>query len=263
VGIIVALSNGSLVATGAAPLNLSLALDFAAVQLISTSLLGNATWGNEEDFWRFAKPTFKTCSLPIVAANFLGLFAVSMAGYFGSQYISASNDIEALKEITVIMGFGSASLASFLTFIHVMALNDSNMFSSLNGLERFLHRDRRSLAAILVPILLLTCYLFLNVDILSLLFMIAGFCGTILPSVGLAVWCSRKTAKALPVEERRNAFLLALLLGLLVGILTSANGALIPGVGISFGISILQAWLTVLVVFFVFVKARVRKHQAV
>lgn len=257
VGTGVALMTGTVsIATTATPLNSSLLLDVAALQLISTSLLGNATWGNEEDFWRFAKPRFFSYGVPIIAANFLGLFVVSMLGYFGSQYINASSDLEALKEVTLIMGFGSSVVAAFLTLIHIMALNDSNLFSSLNGLERFIKRERPALAALLLPFLLLATYGFLAFPVASLLFMIAGLCGTVLPSVGLAVWCSRQIAHALPVRERTHAFIVALSAGLTVGVTTSAHGALIPGVGLSFGISVLQAWITTLLVFYVQVKRK-------
>jgi hypothetical protein len=229
----------------------------AALQLISTSLLGNATWGNEEDFWRFAKPQLLTCGIPIIAANFLGLFAVSMLGYYGSQYINASNDIEALKEVALIMGFGSSAVAAFLTVIHMMALNDSNMFSSLNGLERFIKRERPVLAVLLLPVLLITCYGFLKFPVVNLLFMIAGLCGTILPSVGLSVWCSRTIASSLSARERTSAFIVALASGLLVGVVTSAHGTLIPGVGLSIGISVLQAWATTLIVFYLLARRKV------
>lgn len=250
-GVAVALASGRLTGVAAPYVEAPTALfDVAAFQLISFSLLGNATWGNEEDFWRHARPTFRNCILPIIAANFIGLFVLSVAGYFGAQVLPAKSDIEALRDVTLLMGFGSAALAAALTYLHIMAINDSNMFSALNGIETFFNTSRRGLAVAMIPFLLLLGYAFQRIALLDLLFMIAGFAGTILPSLGLCVWCSRKTAAAVPLAKRRNGFCLALSLGLLVGIITSAPGSLIPGVGLSLGLSMVQAWATTLLVYF-------------
>lgn len=247
---------GALIASWSAGPNLenvhlldSGAFDLPAFQLIAASLLGNATWGNEEDFWRFAKPTFSQCVVPIVAANILGLLVLSLAGYFGARDLVATNDIEALKQIVVIMGLGSIHVAAFLAVMHVTALNDSNMYSALNGMERFLPMRRPILTLLMLPLLLGMTFAFLHLNLTDLLFMIAGFCGTILPSIGLTVWYSRIGAGHISLRRRRNIFLISLTCGTFVGVMTSANGSLIPGVGWSFGLAILQAWAATIIVF--------------
>lgn len=260
-GVVVALSSGNLTGKtntdATAPVVL---FDMAAFQLICFSLLGNATWGNEEDFWRHARPTLRNCILPIIAANFIGLFLLGIAGYLGAPFLPAKSDLEALRDVTLLMGFGSATLAAALAYLHIMAINDSNMFSALNGLEAFFNQSRRRLAVAMIPFLLLLAYAFQQIALIDLLFMIAGFCGTILPSLGLTVWCSRKVAATLPLPQRKIGFCIALLLGVFVGVITSAPGSLVPGVGLSIGLSVIQAWVTTLLVYFLYVRFRLYQN---
>ena len=253
-GTLVAFLSGSLVSQAPSDVPISSAFDFLLLQSLSIQLIGNATWGNEEDFWRYAKPTVKQCLVPIFLSNFIGLFTVATLGYFGASFLSATSDMEALKEVALIMGFGIPGIAAVLSAMHMVAINDSNLFSTLNGAERFFKAKRPFLALCALPILLVTGYVFSQIPLMNLLFCIAGICGTVLPCLGLIVWCSRTYAGHLPVPLRKNIAIIAVATALTVGLLTSPPNSLIPGVGFNIGIGAIQAWFTALAIFFGLVK---------
>jgi purine-cytosine permease-like protein len=97
-----------------------------------TLVIGFATWGQEPDFFRFAKPR-----LSWTIACYIGVFVVfllcSMGGWMMASIAESSEFGPALKTITEFSFFGLTALAFILVVIGQVAVNDGNYYVIING----------------------------------------------------------------------------------------------------------------------------------
>jgi hypothetical protein len=114
--------------------------------------VGNATWGNEADFFRFANPSKLQTAIPLIVSVFIGEILFPATGWLLAR-ISNAVDVGTFTKFMNDYSFGNAPwiTAAVLTIAY-FALNDGNLYGAVNGLEDFWKAKRHHLVLALVAI---------------------------------------------------------------------------------------------------------------
>ncbi|UGS35513.1 cytosine permease [Capillimicrobium parvum] len=92
-----------------------------------------ATYGNEPDLFRYAKPRLRDCVPPLAIGLFVGQIVLPTAGWIMAARVG-SGDFGKVFDATVTFSlFGASALAFILATATQIAVNDANYYESLNG----------------------------------------------------------------------------------------------------------------------------------
>lgn len=228
----------------------------SSLSVISSFVIGYSVWGNEADFWRFAKPNLFTTSAPLVVAILVGQIVFPTSGWMLSRLIHVADMSTATGAVTDF-SFGNAPLlaATVLTASY-FAAGDANLYGSINSIENLLKFERfklvLSMMAFTAVVAIVLTYYGKAFEILS------SFNSIVLPCVTIILiteyfLIKRRRKDLQPVGDAFTAYepgvlwnaMISLLLGWTVGILTA--GVVSGTESLHIGVWPLYAWLTSLI----------------
>ena len=98
-------------------------------------LVGGAAWGNEPDIFRYSYPK-RPYNLPTLAFGYLtGALVFPVAGYLMAELSSTTDFGSVFKYFVDFSLFGLTGLAVVVFFINQFALNDGNLYESINAMQ--------------------------------------------------------------------------------------------------------------------------------
>ena len=232
-----------------------------ALTLVSALIMGNGAWGNEADYWRYAKPRLANTVAPLVVAIAIGQIIFPITGWLLARETGIT-DYEAASGLMIRYAFGGAALfAALILVVTYYGLNDANLYAAINGIAN-LKRWPRTKLTLAITIIGAVAAAILSLDPNSFEKVCSLSC-TVLPCatmVMIAEWfCASRAKNSEPFYTRVPEFselptirwpaVIALLSGCLVGIVTAG---IIPGLEAFYvGICSLQAWITTVVVYMI------------
>ncbi len=95
--------------------------------------IGFATYGNEADLFRYAKPSVKAVIPPLAAGLFVGQILFPVAGWIIAARIHSGDFGKGFSEAVSFSLFGLTFLAFLLATATQIAVNDANYYESLNA----------------------------------------------------------------------------------------------------------------------------------
>ncbi len=95
--------------------------------------IGFATYGNEADLFRYAKPSVKAVVPPLAAGLFIGQILFPVAGWIIAARIHSGDFGKGFSEAVTFSLFGLTFLAFLLATATQIAVNDANYYESLNA----------------------------------------------------------------------------------------------------------------------------------
>jgi purine-cytosine permease-like protein len=102
-----------------------------------TLVIGFATWGQEPDFFRFARPKI-SWAIGCYAGAFVAFLCCGVGGWMMASISSSAEFGPALNTITDFSFFGLTWLALLLVIIGQVAVNDGNYYVIINGGQNLL-----------------------------------------------------------------------------------------------------------------------------
>ena len=100
--------------------------------------IGFATYGNEPDLFRYAKPTWAAVVPPLVVGLFVGQILFPLAGWILAARIQSADFGQGVSEAVTFSLFGFTLLAFLLATATQVAINDANYYESLNAGQNLL-----------------------------------------------------------------------------------------------------------------------------
>ena len=235
--------------------------DWTALCSISSFVVGFSVWGNEPDYWRYAKPKISHSVYPLLASFLLGVVLFPLSGWLFALASGITETAEATAYLTKNSMGGFTLLAVSIISAAYFAANDSNMYGAINALENLRKMPQRITVFVLAFISAILSYVLAGSGATKALEGICSLNSVILPMptvVMLCEWYWQKRAKERPYFEviptfdqlpsvRWPAFW-AVMAGMAVGLVTAG---LIPGLDmLKGGIPSVQSWLVAAIVFF-------------
>lgn len=95
--------------------------------------IGFATYGNEPDLFRYAKPSWKAVAPPLIIGLFVGQILFPLAGWIIAARISSADFGKGIAEAVSFSLFGLTFLCFLLATATQIAVNDANYYESLNA----------------------------------------------------------------------------------------------------------------------------------
>lgn len=95
--------------------------------------IGFATYGNEADLFRYAKPSIKSVVPPLALGLFVGQILFPLAGWIIAARIGSGDFGKGFSEAVSFSLFGFTFLAFLLATATQIAVNDANYYESLNA----------------------------------------------------------------------------------------------------------------------------------
>ena len=233
----------------------------SCLSVISSFVIGYSVWGNEPDFWRFAKPNLLTTVAPLVVAILIGQIVFPVSGWMLSRLVHVA-DLSTATGAVTDFSFGNAPLlaATVLTASY-FAAGDANLYGSINSIENLRKFDRiklvLSMMAFTAIVAVVLTFYGKAFEILS------SFNSIVLPCVTVILiveYFLIRRFKADLLTESNNSSgvsepvilwkaMIALLFGWIVGILTA--GVIHGTESLHVGVWPLYAWLTSLCVYLI------------
>lgn len=228
-----------------------------ALTLVSSFVIGYASWGNEPDYWRYAKPRIALSVVPLVISLVIGQVIFPVTGWMLASFTGAG-DYAAATAVMNRFAFGGAPLlAAIVLTVAYVAVNDSGLYGIINALENIREMPRKKVvAAVTVFGAFAACFLsgygraFEAVASLSCVFLPSATVIMIAEYLLVSRWLGIPASFArVPKFEELPAIrwpaVVSLLGACTVGVATSG---VIPGSDcLHVGVASLQAWLTSLI----------------
>ena len=236
--------------------------NWMALCSISSFVVGFSVWGNEPDYWRYAKPKLSHSVYPLLASLLLGVVLFPLSGWLMAHASGITESAAATAFLTKYSMGGITTLAVLIISAAYFAANDSNMYGSINGLENLFKIPQRIMVFVLALISAVLAYILAGSGATAALEGICSLNCVILPLPTVIMACEWfwqvKVLKEKPffhvipsfdqLPAMRWPAFWAVLVGLIVGITTSG---LIPGAqDLKFGIPSMQSWIIAALVFF-------------
>lgn len=226
-----------------------------ALTIVSSFVIGYASWGNEADYWRFGKPKVKGLVPPLLVALLIGQFFFPLTGWMMAR-ISGVTDYAQATRLMDQFAFGGVSLiAAVVLIVCYFAVNDSCLYGAINALENVKAMSRKQVVTILTIAGMIAAAMLSGIH--ESFEKIAGVSCIFLPSATIIImaeifWLQKivkdnvEDIRYVPSFEElpavRWAAVTALTLGCAVGVATSG---ILPGTeAMHVGVPALQAWLT-------------------
>ena len=228
---------------------------------ISGFVVGFSVWGNEPDYWRYAKPKLSHSVWPLLASLLIGCVLFPIAGWFFAHQSGITEGAAATAYLTKYSMGGFTLLAVLIISAAYFAANDSNMYGAINALENMAKMPQRVTVFILAAIGAVLAYWLAGSGATKALEGICSLNSVILPLPTVVMCCEwyyqTRVLKEVPfftnipdfasLPGMRWPAFWAAVLGMTVGI---GSSGIIPGVE-SFGIPSIQSWILAIIVFFI------------
>ncbi len=95
--------------------------------------IGFATYGNEPDLFRYAKPSWKSVTPPLIAGLVIGQILFPLGGWIIAARINSADFGQGIHQAVVFSLFGLSVLCFILATATQVAVNDANYYESLNA----------------------------------------------------------------------------------------------------------------------------------
>ncbi len=233
--------------------------NWRALTMVSAFVIGYGAWGNEADYWRYARPKLGGIVIPLVVSIAVGVIFFPLTGWLLAR-ASGITEVTAASALIMNLGYGDQPiLAGLVLATASFALNDANLYAAINGVENIKRFSRPRLTISLTVIGALTAALLSGWP--KSFEAVASLSSTILPCATVIMLCewfifSRLRGRRVDftiVPDMSSLPVLswtavpAMVAGSLVGLFTS--GIIEPLEMLHFGVCSLQAWLTSLLVY--------------
>lgn len=247
------------------------ATHWQALCSISGFIVGFSVWGNEPDYWRYAKPKLSHTVYPLLASILIGCVLFPIAGWFFAHGSGITESAAATAYLTKYSMGGFTLLAVLIISAAYFAANDSNLYGAINALENLSKMPQKITVFILAAVGAVLAYWLAGSGATKALEGICSLNSVMLPLPTVIMCCEwyyqTKILKVVPFFTNIPSFdslpavrwpaFWATVIGMTVGIATSG---IIPGLEfLGFGIPSMQCWILAAVIFFVL---RPREKQA-
>jgi len=229
-------------------------------------IVGAGVYGNEPDVWRFSRPKLATVAIPMCFAYALGLFLFPAAGWVMALTSTGSTPAQQAQVIVHYL-FGSVPFAALIIFFSQFALNDMNLYESINAMTNVFNMKRYYSIGIL---LVLGCALSIwmaTAASQTVFFIVAGIGASTVPTattlmaidvllVPRIFGVRRNLSSVLnwrDLESTNWLGIISLLVGVIVCVALSIPGNVIPNVGLSVGIAPLEGWAAAVILYLVLI----------
>jgi purine-cytosine permease-like protein len=115
--------------------------------------IGFATYGNEPDLFRYAKPSWRAVVPPLAIGLLIGQILFPLAGWILAARIGSADFGQGVNQAVSFSLFGASILAFLLATATQVAVNDANYYESLNAGQNLLggwHRWRRIFTCVII-----------------------------------------------------------------------------------------------------------------
>jgi len=223
-----------------------------ALTTISTFVIGYGIWGNESDYWKYAKPKTLHSAVPLAIAFAIGELLFPMTGWMVARVTHITDSTAATNFMSSYSFGGIAIFGAIVFFAAYFACNDSCLFGSSSALEVLTKWRHKTSVAVLALLGAACAYALAYFGAVKALELIVSINCVLLPTPSVIVLVESIIAKrfsntgycALPPYVSGTTALLA---GWAVGVATS--GA-IPGTSLlQVGIPCLQGWIAAAALF--------------
>ena len=232
-----------------------------ALTVVSALIIGNSAWGNEADYWRYAKPKLSLTVAPLVVSVAIGQIVFPITGWLLARETGIT-DFEAASGLMTryaFSGWGIATaLAALVLVVTYWGLNDANLYASINGMANLKKFSRKKLTIVLTCLgAIAAAFLSHNSKALET---VCSVSSTVLPCatiIMLTEWAFAIRDKKQPFFTRVPTFaelplirwsaVIAFAAGSIVGI---ATAGIIDGLlFLQMGVSSVQAWITAFIIY--------------
>ena len=247
------------------------------VPIIMGLLIGGAAWGNEPDIYRYAKPK-RPFSLPTLIFGYLvGALVFPVAGYLMAELSNTTDFGAVMKYFVDFSLFGLVALGVVVFFVNQFALNDGNLYESINALQN-IFGWRRYISVLLLGVIG-AALAWKMASVQNSFFIVANISGIFVPCATIIMaadhfivrrWFGLQRPTHRVTSWANTALInwvgvIALVIALAVGAYT---GGLIPGTAgfgtTNIGLPTLQSWLVAVVAYLIgvaIVKNRPNAYQ--
>jgi purine-cytosine permease-like protein len=242
--------------------------DTTTVVATATLIVGAGVFGNEPDVWRFSQREFGAVAVPMFCAYLLGLFLFPIAGWVMALTSTGSTPAQQAQVIVHYL-FGSVPFAALIIFFSQFALNDMNLYESINAMTNVLNMKRYySIAILLVGGCALSIWMATAASE-NVFFIVAGIGASTVPTATTLMvvdvlllpklfGIKRDLSNVLAwrdLESTNWLGIAAMLFGVAVAIVLSIPGNVIPNFGISFGLAPFEGWVAAVVLYLAMIAA--------
>src|SRR5271168_2302333 len=233
-----------------------------SMMVTATLILGSGVFGNEPDIWRFSRRKFKSVAVPMFLAYALGMFLFPIAGWVMALSSTGSSP-EQQAHVIVRYLFGSAPFAAVVIVLSQIALNDVNLYESINAMTNLFNLKRYySIAILLLLGCLLSVWMATAVS-QKVFFIVAGIGAATVPTATTLMAVDvllipkifgtrRDLSRVLNWRELESTNwlgIIALLSGMIVSIVLSIPGNVIPNFGLSIGLAPFEGWVAAVILY--------------
>jgi purine-cytosine permease-like protein len=224
-----------------------------SLSMISSFVIGYSVWGNEPDFWRFAKPNLITTAIPLVVTILIGQIIFPVSGWMLSRLVNVSDMATATNAVNAFSFGGAPLIAALVLTASYFAAGDANLYGSINSIENLYMFDRTRLV---VSMMIFTSVIAVVLTFHGKAFeILSSFNSIVLPCVTIILAAEyflirpqMDDSHFLPLNSQALicwSAMVSLILGWSVGILTA--GVIHGTEQLHVGVWPLYAWLTSLV----------------
>ncbi|WP_028962034.1 purine-cytosine permease family protein [Sulfobacillus thermosulfidooxidans] len=235
-----------------------------SVIAIATLIVGSGVWGNEPDFWRFSRNKWSHVAFSMGIANVIGLFVFPITGWAMGLLAHSANPAKQSQFIVHYSLFGLLSLGALIIVVSQFALNDSNLYEAVNAVSNLFGIRRIIAVSLLVALGVVISLWMSHSSSETVFFIVAGIGASSVPTAtSIMIVDTLLVPKLLGVKRPLTLVpdwhslrwtnwiaVSALLVGVVVSIVFSIPGNVLPGIGLSLGIAPVEGWL-VAVIFYI------------
>ncbi len=230
---------------------------------ISSFVVGFSVWGNEPDYWRYAKPKLSHSVWPLVASLGIGCLLFPIAGWLFANQSGITESAAATAYLTKHSMGGMTALAVLIISAAYFAANDSNLYGAINAIENMAKFPQRITVFVLAAIGAVLAYWLAGSGASKALEGICSLNSVMLPLPTVVMICEwyyeSKVLKMTPFFTRIPDFdqlpsmrwpaFWSVLVGMIVGI---GSSGVIPGLEkLQIGVPSVQSWLCAAFLFFI------------
>jgi purine-cytosine permease-like protein len=228
----------------------------------ATLIIGAGVYGNEPDVWRFSRNDLKTVAIPMIFAYALGLFLFPIAGWVMALTSTGSTPSQQAQVIVHYL-FGSVPIAAIIILFSQFALNDMNLYESINAMTNVFNLKRYySIAILLIGGGALSVWMTTAASE-NVFFIVAGIGASTVPTATTLMvidvlalpklfGIKRDLSSVLnwrALESTNWLGIVSLLFGVAVAIILSIPGNVIPNFGLSYGLAPFEGWIAAVVLY--------------
>lgn len=236
--------------------------DTTTIFATASVIVGAGVYGNEPDVWRFSRPRLWDVGIPMAFAYALGLFLFPAAGWVMGLTAAGATPAQQASVIVHYL-FGSAWFAALIVFLSQFALNDMNLYESVNAMTNIFNIKRYYSIAILLAAGCLASVWMAVSSSQEAFFIVAGIGASTVPTATTLMAIDVLLLPRLFNIQRdlssvRNwrdlqstnwLGIAALLFGVAVSVVLSIPGNVLPNVGLSIGLAPLEGWVAAVILY--------------